>query len=278
MSFTWSPDQDPEPEQLAPWRWGLIVLRAVPLLVILIIGVILTALIRLIEGPIYGLRRPVSPYVTVIVCRLCLRVIGLRLHTQGARMRGPGAVVANHSSWLDIFVLNARKRVYFVSKSEVAGWPGIGLLARITGTVFIARDPRQARAQLEVFAERLEAGHRLLFFPEGTSTDGMRVLSFKTTLFQSFFSPSLRERMQIQAVTLIYAAPPARMAQFYGWWGDMSFGGHLLHVLGAAHQGEVRIVYHPPVKVSEFADRKALAQHLEAQVRSAMPPERRTGG
>ncbi|WP_367998774.1 lysophospholipid acyltransferase family protein, partial [Photobacterium sanguinicancri] len=54
-------------------------------------------------------------------------------------MKQHGAVVANHSSWLDIFALNARKRIYFVSKAEVAKWPGIGWLARATGTVFINR-------------------------------------------------------------------------------------------------------------------------------------------
>ncbi len=63
-------------------------------------------------------------------------------------MAVPGALVANHSSWLDIFVLNAAEPVYFVSKAEVAGWPGIGWLARATGTLFIRRDPREAAVQV----------------------------------------------------------------------------------------------------------------------------------
>ena len=66
-------------------------------------------------------------------------------------MTAPGAIVANHSSWLDIFALNAAQRVYFVAKSEVAGWPGIGWLARATGTVFIARKGTEAKKQQEIF-------------------------------------------------------------------------------------------------------------------------------
>ena len=98
----------------------------------------------------------------------------------------PSTVVANHASWLDIFALNAPQRIYFVSKDEVRDWPGIGWLARATGTVFIARKSREAGVQARLFETRMAAGHRLLFFPEGTSTDGRRVLPFKTTLFAAF--------------------------------------------------------------------------------------------
>ncbi|WP_371224569.1 lysophospholipid acyltransferase family protein [Roseovarius sp. 2305UL8-3] len=202
-------------------------------------------------------------------------IFGIGYETEGEIMRERGAVVANHSSWLDIFALNAGKRIYFVSKSEVAGWPGIGVLARITGTVFIARDPKQAKQQLELFEKRLMAGHKLLFFPEGTSTDGVRVIPFKTTLFQSFFNHDLRDQMKIQPVTLIYTAPESRDHRFYGWWGDMDFGTHLLRVLATARQGHVKIVYHPAVKVADFPNRKALAKHVEDVVRAGMPPDRR---
>jgi 1-acyl-sn-glycerol-3-phosphate acyltransferase len=179
-------------------------------------------------------------------------------------------VVANHVSWLDIFALNARKRVYFVSKSEVAGWPGIGWLARATGTVFIERNPARAREQTEVFEARLFAGHKLLFFPEGTSTDGLRVLPFKTTLFQAFFTDHLRDRMYVQPVSVIYSAPPGEASRFYGWWGDMEFGSHLVKTLAVRRQGAVRLVYHLPLRVADFPDRKSLAAQCEEAVRSGL--------
>ena len=185
-------------------------------------------------------------------------------------MDGPGAVVANHSTWLDIFALNASKRIYFVSKAEVAKWPGIGWLARATGTVFIKRDRRQAASQIEAFKERLGAGHKLLFFPEGTSTDGLLVLPFKPTLFAAFFDPALAENLRLQAVTLNYLAPNGASPRFYGWWGDMEFGPHLLATLAAPRQGKVTVVYHRPVKLTAFRDRKVLAKSLEDQVRSGL--------
>lgn len=185
-------------------------------------------------------------------------------------MKGAGAVVANHSSWLDILVLNAPKRIYFVSKAEVADWAGISWLAKATGTVFIKRDRREARGQVEVFRRRLGLGHRLLFFPEGTSTDSRRVLPFKTTLFAAFFDDALRETMRVQPVSVVYHAPKGRDDRFYGWWGGMDLGPSLLAVLAAVPNGSVDVVYHPPVRVADFADRKALAAHCEAAVRGPL--------
>jgi 1-acyl-sn-glycerol-3-phosphate acyltransferase len=213
------------------------------------------------------MRRPVTPHITQFVCRNAFRILGLGFSTRGTLMRERGAVVANHSSWLDIFALNARKRIYFVSKAEVAKWPGIGWLARATGTVFIERDRRKAREQTKLFEERLKAGHKLLFFPEGTSTDGLRVLRFKTTLFAAFFTEELRAFMYVQPVSVVFHAPKGQPDRFYGWWGNMEFGPHLLKTLAAWPQGRVELIYQPPVKVSDFVDRKALAAHCEQAVR-----------
>jgi 1-acyl-sn-glycerol-3-phosphate acyltransferase len=245
-----------------------VVLRGLPLAVLVFGGLLLLLLVRLAERPIFGTARPVTPYITVFVCRNALRLLQIRLEVAGAPMRGQGAVVANHSSWLDIFVLNAVKRVYFVSKAEVSQWPGIGWLARATGTVFIQRDRAQAATQAALFRTRLLAGHKLLFFPEGTSSDGQRVLPFKTTLFAAFFSEGLRETLCVQPVSLRYGPPEGRDARFYAWWGDMDFAPHLLQVLAARRGGRVSLVFHPPQKVSDFDNRKALAAACERAVTS----------
>ena len=267
---TWESVQPPLPHRRLTLRdWFRVARRGILLGTVVFGGLGLLLAIRLIERPLCGVHRPVTPWITQGVCRAAFVILRLPLVTRGPRMSGPGAVVANHTSWLDIFALNARKNVYFVSKSEVAGWPGIGWLARATGTVFIRRDPREARAQTRLFEERLLDGHRLLFFPEGTSTDGLRVLPFKTTLFAALFSDRLRHAMQVQAVTVIYHAPDGADPRFYGWWGDMDFASHLLGTLAAPRQGRVELVYHPPVKVDDFPNRKSLSRHLEEQVRSA---------
>ncbi len=274
MSDTWYGEPEPAPHHLSLADWLRVIARAVPLAVLVFgcLGILL--LVRLFERPLFGLRRPVTPYITQFVCRTAFLILGIRYRTTGDPLEGAGAVVSNHASWLDIFALNARKRIYFVSKSEVAGWPGIGWLARATGTVFIKRDRREVTDQITIFRDRLAAGHKLLFFPEGTSTDGLQVLPFKPALFAAFFDPALRDTLMMQAVTLNYHAPAGEDARFYGWWGDMDFGPHLLSTLAARRQGEVHVIYHDPVRVEDFADRKALAKAMETAVRGGLTQHR----
>lgn len=269
MNARWEGTAPPPMPERGLADWLRIVLRGCLLAVLVFGSLALLLLCRLVERPLYGLHRPVTPYITQFVCRTAFRIMGMRLQVSGTPMVQRGAVVANHSSWLDIFALNAAKRIYFVSKSEVARWPGIGWLARATGTVFIERNPARARMQTELFQSRLLAGHKLLFFPEGTSTDGMQVLPFKTTLFQAFFADGLREEIAVQPVAVRYITPKGTDTRFYGWWGDMGFGAHLLSTLAPARPGGVDVIYSPPLRVADFPNRKALAAACEQAVRSA---------
>lgn len=274
MSETWQSEETPPPLHLDAGAWLRIIARAVPLVVLVFGGLGILLMVRLIERPLCGLRRPVTPYITQFVCRMAFVILGMRFRTIGLPMQEAGAVVANHASWLDIFALNARKRIYFVSKSEVASWPGIGWLARATGTVFIKRTRNEVGAQIKVFRDRLAAGHKLLFFPEGTSTDGLRVLPFKPALFGAFFDSALIERLMIQPVTVVYSAPLGCDPRHYGWWGDMDFGPHLLATLATRKRGAVTVIYHQPVRVADFTDRKVLARTVEASVRTGLERHR----
>jgi 1-acyl-sn-glycerol-3-phosphate acyltransferase len=263
----------PAPQvRIGPAGWLRAVLRGAVLALIVYGGLVLLLVVRLLEWPVSGPARPVSPRITQGVCRLALVVLRLPLAVRGRPMAAPGAIVANHSSWLDILVLNAVQRVTFVAKSEVAGWAGIGWLARATGTLFIARKGTEAKRQQDQFEARLTGGQRLLFFPEGTSTDALRVLPFKSTLFAAFFAPALVRQMHIQPVTVVYRAPPGEDPRFYGWWGEMDFAPHLIQVLAAPRQGRVEVTFHPEAAVAAFADRKALAQACERMIRAAHVP------
>ncbi len=274
MRPDWSaPELYPAAQNITPLGWLRVVLRGVPVVLTLIFGLGVLLLLRLLERPLFGLARPWTPRITRIVCRLSLILMGIRFETQGQPMQDRGAIVSNHVSWLDILVLNARKTIYFVAKSEVAGWPGIGWLARATGTVFIARDRSRAADQVEEFRTRLSLGHKLLFFPEGTSSDGRRIMPFKSTLFAAFFAPELRDMIKIQPVSVAYFAPRGQDARFYGWWGDMELAPSLLQVLAVRPQGRVRVTYHAPVRVTDFSDRKTLAQYCETVVRGGLQAE-----
>ncbi len=267
---TWRGLAAPEAAAIGPAGWVVAGLRGVALGSVTYGTLAVLLALRLVEAPVFGRRRPMTPYLTQFVCRSAFVIMGIRYRVHGRPMREKGAIVANHASWLDIFTLNACQRVYFVSKDEVARWPGIGWLARATGTVFIARDPRQAKRQQQLFEERLRAGHRLVFFPEGTSSDGLRVLPFKPTLFQAFYSHGLDHAMHIQPVSVVYHAPRGTEAEFYGWWGDMDFGPHFLKALATLRQGRVEVIFHDPVAVDAFPSRKDLARHCEETIRAAL--------
>lgn len=257
------------PLRMGPGGWLRVLWRGALLGGLTYGALVVMLALRLVEAPLYGRARPWTPHITQFVCRQAFVILRLPLVIRGQPMQRMGATVANHVSWLDIFALNAAQRGYFVAKSEVEGWAGIGWLARATGTVFIARKGAEAKVQQQLFEDRIRAGHRLMFFPEGTSTDAVRVLPFKSTLFAAFWTHGLEHVMAIQPVTLVYHAPAGADARFYGWWGEMEFGGHLLQVLAQGRQGRVEVIFHPPVAVDAFADRKALAAHCEAVVRTA---------
>ncbi len=268
MSMSWHSETAPDPVQITLQGWLLIALRMPPMMVLNISCLLVLWLVRLIERPLTGAKRPVSGHIAQKIGRLSLWIMGFRFKVTGESMRSPGAVVANHSTWLDIFTLHAANRVTFVSKAEVANWPGIGWLAKATGTVFIERDRAQAQEQTQLIKDRLKAGHKLLFFPEGTSTDGCRVLPFKSTLFQPFTSDELRDELAIQPVSVVYHSPVGETARYYGWWAEMNFGENLLKILATPRQGQIEVVFHAPLMARDFKNRKTLAAACELAVNS----------
>ncbi len=210
----------------------------------------------------------------------CLRLTGLRPSVRGAPIRA-GALIANHSSWLDILALRAVRLIYFVSKAEVATWPGIGFVTRVTGTIFIDRRRTEAKRQEALLRSRIAHDQLLCFFPEATSTDGQRVLSFKSSLFSAFYAEGRGTGLPIQPVTLRYRPAPGLPESFYGWWGTMPFEGNIWNVVTLSRGGTVELIFHPPVTAAEFPDRKALAEHCRAAVvagrETGAPADRRPG-
>ena len=269
MSVTWRGVPDPPSEPITPAGRLRIAVRGAALLLAIGLALVAFGATRAVERPLHGVRRPWSPLVKQAGFRAALAIVGLRRRVSGEPFVGLGAQVANHASWLDIFALNATSRVTFVSKAEVRGWPLLGWLAAIGGTVFITRRRSDSAVQQALLRERLEAGETLVFFPEGTSTDGRRVLPFRSTLFAVFAGAEL-EDARVQPVSLVYVAPDGRRADLYGWWGGMALLPHLARVLAAPQGGWVEIVHHAPLQASDHRDRKALARRAEGVVRSGL--------
>ncbi len=244
--------------------WLRVVLKFIPCVLIIMVLMIPLAVLRA-----FGLWR-MGQSVVCLACWICLKIIGLPVSIQGAPMPYAGVVVANHSSWLDVLTLNVCQKVFFVAKSEVKSWPAIGSMARVVGTVFIRRKRADAKRQHDLFLDHAKRSHKLLFFPEGTSTDGRHVLPFRSSLFQAFFADDLIDLMWVQPVTVLYLAPPGKRADFYGWWGEMELVEHMVHLLSQPQQGAVRVVFHAPVRVRDFADRKTLTQAVYKTVADGM--------
>lgn len=186
----------------------------------------------------------------------------------------PLLIVANHASYLDIVVLGATVPGCFVSKAEVRKWPGIGFLAIIARTVFVDRRPSSTHRQRDEIAGRLKEGEPLILFPEGTSSDGNRVLPFKSALFNAAEHAIGGRRPVIQPLAIAYTRQgglPVGYAgrPLYAWYGDMDLVTHLWAVMKAG-PFTVELEFLPTVTMESFPDRKALARHCEDAVRRAV--------
>jgi 1-acyl-sn-glycerol-3-phosphate acyltransferase len=202
-----------------------------------------------------------------LVYRGLVRAVGIRIETVGQPCRDhPVLYVANHCSYLDIVALGSQLDASFIAKKEVASWPGIGRMARIAGTVFVERRPRHSRSQRDELSARLQEGRNsLILFPEGTSSDGLGVLPFKSSLFS--VAESVGPTLPVQPVSLAYTRldglPLGRgWRSHYAWYGDMD----LWMMLGLGRV-TITVVYHPPVTLAQWGSRKGLAEHCEKAVR-----------
>lgn len=210
------------------------------------------------------------------------RILGITLTIDGAVVEDkPVLLVCNHTSWLDIPVLSALAPVSFVAKLEVGSWPFVSALARLQRSVFVDRTRRQATgdAATEIMG-RLKQGDTIVLFAEGTSSDGNRVLPFKTSLFGAVFGQSQGKGDQatpdivVQTAAVVYThvrgVPLGRAERpRIGWYGDMEMTSHAWGVLKSGPI-TVTIKVGPPVPLSEFKDRKDLALKTERAVRSAV--------
>lgn len=264
MAQTWNaapPPALPAPS-LAGKVAGALRLGAIIVLTLLVLGVFLIG--RTLRG-FFG--RGVTFHFEVVRrwSVICLALCGLRLRVQGEPVAA-GALVANHSTWLDILVLRAVRLIYFVSKAEVAHWPVIGFITRVTGTIFIDRRRTEAKRQEALLRSRIAHDQLLCFFPEGTSTDGQRVLPFKTSLFSVFWKDGEATTLPVQPVTIRYNPPSGLPASFFGWWGEMSFERSIWSVVTLSRGALVDVIFHPPVVARDFEGRKELALHCRTAV------------
>jgi 1-acyl-sn-glycerol-3-phosphate acyltransferase len=197
--------------------------------------------------------------------RFVARLFGIHIRVIGAPVKDKGVLLlANHTGWLDIVIFSAVMPLCFVAKSEVNSWPFFGTLARLQRTIFVARARRsQTGSVRDLIRQRVLAGETLVLFPEGTSSDGNRVLPFKSALLGA-----CGEDVTVQPVSTAYTGihgiPMGRENRpLFAWYGDMELVPHLWEALKAGPL-DVVMEFHPPLAL---ADRKELAKTAERLVR-----------
>jgi len=267
---TWNAERRPEPPPASKIGIAIGALRLTVFL-----GMTALALTAFVSGRY--LRHWLGHRITYhfLVARLWSRaglwLLGLNHVVRGTPIPA-GALVANHCSWADILTLRAVRLMYFVSKAEVRAWPVVGFITHVCGTIYIERRRNKAKEQQRTLRERIAHDQLLIFFPEGTSTDGLRVLPFKSSLFSAFFVDHHAADLWIQPVTIRYRPAPGSglPPNLYGWWGDMGLGGHVWAVMTRSFGGTAEVIFHDPVKPQAFAGRKALAEHCGTVVARGM--------
>ncbi len=208
--------------------------------------------------------------------RVACRLLGIRIHVHGSlEKRRPLLLAANHASWKDILVLGAVADVVFIAKSEVGEWPVFGVLAKLQKSIFVAREQkRKAGHQVNEIANRLTGGEIVVLFPEGTTSDGNRVLEIKSSLFGAAAAavPQVPGQVvHVQPVAIAYTRVYGMaMGRYHrpiaAWPGDIQLVPHLMGVL-KAEAIDVEITFGDTIEFSTGDNRKVLSATVAAQIR-----------
>lgn len=206
-------------------------------------------------------------------------ISGLRITYDGlpSTLR-PLMLIANHSSYLDIFVLGGRLPMSFTPKLEIRSWPVIGFFCVLADCVFIERRPADMQRAQSEMEERLAQGKVLALFPEGTTGDGINVKAFKS----GFLNLVAEHDLPVQPVSIAYthigemplsAATRGQVA----WFGDDSFAPHFLRLLRYPYV-RVAVRFFAVARIHEYEDRKALARSCEEVIRVGLAQQLEQAG
>jgi 1-acyl-sn-glycerol-3-phosphate acyltransferase len=237
----------------------------------------ITPLLIALQWALTKLGLPGWSFVASNYYRVLCALLRIRVRVNGAPMHDHAVLyVSNHVSWADIVVIGSLAPVAFVAKREVASWPLVGITAKMQRTVFVDRTRRhQAAGAVADIVKRLKDGLSVVLFAEGTSSDGNRVLPFRSALLGAVEEASAHAgNILIQPMSIGYTGlhgiPMGRQHRpLVAWYGDLDF---LPHIKAFIEQGAVDAVvsYGEAVPADAEIDRKAMTRRLESSVRSML--------
>ncbi|MDC0093552.1 1-acyl-sn-glycerol-3-phosphate acyltransferase [Alphaproteobacteria bacterium] len=211
----------------------------------------------------------IGKWLPVIFHRLLLWLLSVKVEYEGNYQRSKNCnfFVSNHLSYLDIPILGSTFPLRFVAKSEIKFWPVFGFLSKLARTIFINRKRLDSLVQKNKILNFLSLGDKVLIFPEGTTSDGNRVLNFKS----SSFSALENQDFLIQPIIILYSdlngIPINRwLRPVIAWYGDMDLKPHILKLV-ILRSIKARLIYLDPVSSSHFSSRKELSFYLEKKIK-----------
>jgi 1-acyl-sn-glycerol-3-phosphate acyltransferase len=211
--------------------------------------------------------------------RIACHGLGIRVKVHGKLDgRRPLMLCANHASWMDIMVLSSVADVAFIAKIEVRDWPIFGLLARLQKSVFIVREEkRKTGAQASEIASRMADGEIVVLFPEGTTSDGNRLLEVKSSLFGAAamavpYSPN--GCVFVQPVAIAYTrAHGIAMGRYHrplaSWPGDVELVPHLLDIVKCAAL-DAEVSFGEAVEYRSDSSRKEVSATIARRIRAML--------
>lgn len=196
------------------------------------------------------------------LCRVKVEV----LHDHGAPDAPRALIVANHVSWLDIFVINSMHPCRFVAKSDIRDWPLVGWLCEQAGTIFISRGKlRDVRRIYHGLVTSLHAGEHVAFFPEGTTASQGSLLPFHANLFEA----AIEAEVPVQPYALRYLDSDGRLPPAVDFVGDMTFGQSMMAILrGQPITAQLMLL--PPIPTGNASHRRELADASHAAIAAAL--------
>jgi len=208
--------------------------------------------------------------------RVLCALLRIRVRVVGNPVRDRAVLfVSNHVSWVDIVVIGSVTPVAFVAKREVASWPLVGITAKMQRTVFVDRGRRhQTGDAVGEIVKRVASGTSVVLFAEGTSSDGNRVLPFRSALLGAIEDQSGGGSILMQPMAITYirqhGLPMGRQHRpLVAWYGDLDF---MPHIKAFIERGVVDalVSYGDPVPADRDIDRKAMSKRLEETVRELL--------
>jgi 1-acyl-sn-glycerol-3-phosphate acyltransferase len=236
---------------------------------------IMTPLLIVLQGLLKRLGVPGWGTIGVRYYRALAAVLRIRVHVVGAPVRDRAVLfISNHVSWADIVVIGSIAPIAYVSKSEIAKWPLVGTAAKSQRTIFVDRARRQQTGDaIADIVQRLATGTSVVLFAEGTSSDGNRVLPFRSALMGAVKEAGARSEsgILIQPMSICYTGlngiPMGRQHRpTVAWYGDLDFMPHISAFIARGAVDAV-VTYGEPVTADGTADRKAMTRSLEGAVR-----------